>query len=89
MKSLHDLVFDVFGIMPDDVRYKDCFEAVQLEMHRPTLSLKVKETLLLYYHQKLTVSQIASLLGVDKSTVSKRLSGFRIKLKLRYIYLTK
>ena len=89
MKSLHDLVFDVFCITPGDVRFKDCLEVIQSELSRPTLSPKLKETLLLYYQQKLTVTQISSLLGVNKSTVSRRLSDFRIKLKLRYIYLTK
>ena len=89
MKSLHDLVYDVFGVTPYDIRYKECLEAVQLELSRPTLSPKLKETLLLYYQQKLTVTQISSLLEVNKSTISRRLSDFRIKLKLRYIYLTK
>ena len=44
------------------------------------LSEKQRQTLLMYYFERRTVSQIARALGVNKSTVSRSLKSARVRL---------
>ncbi len=53
--------------------------AVSVEIAR--LPIKLKETVLLYYYQDMTVNEIAEALGISQSSVSGRLK--RAKEKLR------
>ena len=56
-------------------------EDVQLTRSVMRLPHKLKEVVLLYYYQDLTMTEIAETLGIAQSTVSMRLKRARSKLR--------
>ena len=87
MKKLQDCVYDIFLLLPSDVNYENRLSQIYDLLEYATE--KEKEAFRLYYEQKLSVKEIASLLDKDKSTISRQLSAFRSRARLRYLYLTK
>ena len=57
-------------------------EAIAVSMEIARLPAKLKEAVLLYYYQDMTVNEIAEALGVSQSSVSERLKRAKEKLRL-------
>lgn len=87
MKKLQDCVYDIFLLLPSDMNYEHRLSQIYELLKYATE--KEKNVFCLYYEQKLPVKEIASLLDKDKSTISRQLSAFRSRVRLRYLYLTK
>ena len=85
MKSLHDIVFDVFGILPNDKRYIPAKKLIFTILQSKLTTDRTREIVSLYYFQYLTVSEISELLELNKSTVSKCLSTFRFRVRVKYL----
>ena len=57
-------------------------EAIAVSMEIARLPAKLKEAVLLYYYQDMTVNEIAEALGISQSSVSERLKRAKEKLRL-------
>ncbi len=56
-------------------------EAIAVSVEIAQLPAKLKEAVLLYYYQDLTVNEIAEVLGISQSSVSERLKKARERLR--------
>ena len=94
----HDMVRDIFAITPESREYSHRLEQTLYVLSVLKLrEQRLYETVQLFYKQNLTLYQIAELLELSPTTISRRLSRFRRLVKDRFpnagelapIYLTK
>ena len=69
----------------NSAQHRDMLRALSRAIQRE-LSPKQRQTVMLYYYDRLSIPKIAQLQGVNKSTVSRSLAAARGKLErtLRY-----
>lgn len=89
MKALHDPIFDIFGVLPQDFEHKRRAEQIEFELNSRQTTIAEREAFELYYKHGFSVTEISDFLGITKSSASRRLSRFRQRCRLRYLYLTK
>lgn len=84
--NLHDIVLDTFGILPSDSDYPNRLKQIEFELTNNTTSKRQFDCINLYYFDGLKIDDVSKRLEIEKSTVSRHLSTFRERCKLKYLY---
>lgn len=67
-------------MLPEPI-VRNSYEDVELLMSVTDLPVKLKEVIILYYYQGMTLQEIAHVLGITESSVSIRLKKAKGKLR--------